>query len=95
MIQSQYLPIVAVLKARILSKKGHLSNHNSAKVVVDLAQHNVRQVLFAHLSEETNTPEKCYRTICDYLIASGITPNVHIKLDIAKPNGVGPIYLIK
>lgn len=85
----------AMLKNRILSKKGHLSNHNSAKVVVDLAQHNVRQVLFGHLSEETNTPEKCYQTICDYLLASGVTPNVNIKLDIAKPNGVGPIYVIK
>jgi len=84
-----------MLKNRILSKKGHLSNSNCAKVVVDLAQHNVRQVLFGHLSEETNTPEVCYKTICEYLEAQGIIPNVNIKLDIAKPNGVGPIYVIK
>lgn len=84
----------AVLKARILSKKGHLSNTSSAKVVVDLAQHNVKQVLFGHLSEENNTPELCYKTICDYLTSVGVTPQVNIKMDIAKPNGLGPIFVI-
>ena len=83
-----------VLKRRILSEYGHLSNISSAKVVATLAQHNVRQVLFAHLSEENNTPALCYSTICDYLTSVGVTPEVNIKLDIAKPNGVGPIFLI-
>ena len=85
----------AVLKARILGKYGHLSNINSAKVVVALAQHNVKQILFAHLSEENNTPDLCYKTICDYLLSVGVEPNVHIKLDIAKPCGIGPVYVIK
>ena len=85
----------AMLKNRILSNKGHLSNINSAKVVASLAQHNVKQILFAHLSEETNTPSKCYDTICNYLTSVGIEPQVNIKLDIAKPLGVGPIYVIK
>lgn len=85
----------AMLKNRILSNKGHLSNTNSAKVVATLAQHNVKQILFAHLSEETNTPSKCYDTICKYLSSVGIEPQVNIKLDIAKPCGVGPIYVIK
>jgi len=83
-----------VLKKRILSEHGHLSNINCAKVVAQLAQHNVRQVVFAHLSEENNTPALCYSTICDYLNSVGVIPNVNIKLDIAKPNGVGPIFLI-
>ena len=88
-------PYPAMLKARVLGKQGHLSNTSSAKVVVELAQHNVKQVLFAHLSEENNTPELCYSTICNYLVSCGIEPNVHIKLDIAKPYGVGPIFVIK
>lgn len=85
----------AMLKNRILSKKGHLSNINSAKVVASLAEHNVKQILFAHLSEETNTPDKCYDTICEYLSSVGVVPQVNIKLDIAKPNGIGPIYIVK
>ncbi len=88
-------PYPAILKSRILSKKGHLSNVSSAKVVAELAQHNVKQILFAHLSEENNTPEVCYNTICDYLESVGITPQVNIKLDIAKPMGVGPVFVIK
>lgn len=84
-----------VLKNRILSKYGHLSNLASAKVIAELAQHNVKQILLAHLSEETNTPTLCYSTICDYLQSVGIEPNVHIKIDIAKPYGVGPIFVIK
>lgn len=88
---TKYPPI---LKQRILSNRGHLSNINSAKVVAELAVHGVRQVLFAHLSEENNTPSLCYSTICDYLASKGITPNVNIKLDIARPNGVGPIFVI-
>lgn len=91
-IDGSYPP---VLKARILGKQGHLSNINSAKVVVDIAQHGVRQVLFAHLSEENNTPELCYKTICDYCVSKGVTPNVNILLDIAKPQGLGPIFIIK
>lgn len=85
----------AMLKNRILSNKGHLSNTSSAKVVASLAEHNVKQILFAHLSEETNTPNKCYDTICSYLNSVGVKPQVNIKLDIAKPYGVGPIYVIK
>lgn len=89
---TKYPPI---LKRRILSNHGHLSNLSSAKVVAELAQHNVKQVLFAHLSEENNTPALCYATICDYLNSVGVVPNVNIKLDIAKPNGVGPVFVIK
>lgn len=88
-------PYPAVLKSRILSKKGHLSNVCSARVVAELAQHNVRQILFAHLSEENNTPELCYNTICEYLESVGITPQVNIKMDIAKPRGMGPIFVVK
>ena len=90
-ISGRYPPI---LKARILSDKGHLSNINCAKVLANLAQHRVKQVLLAHLSEENNTPDVCYSTICDYLKSVGIEPGVHIKIDIAKPHGVGPIFVL-
>jgi phosphoribosyl 1,2-cyclic phosphodiesterase len=80
------------LKQRVLSNAGHLSNINSARVIAELAQRGVRQVLLAHLSEENNTPTLCYSTVCDYLESVGVVPNVNIKIDIAKPYGVGPIF---
>ncbi len=83
-----------VLKNRILGNYGHLSNTSSAKVIAELAQHGVKQILLAHLSEENNTPSLCYSTICDYLNSVGVVPDVNIKIDIAKPCGVGPIFLV-
>ena len=80
------------LKQRVLSNAGHLSNISSARVIAELAQRGVRQVLLAHLSEENNTPTLCYSTVCDYLESVGVVPNVNIKIDIAKPDGVGPIF---
>ncbi len=87
-------PYPARLKARILSKHGHLSNTCSAKVVANLAQNNVKQVVFGHLSEENNRGELVLETVSSYLCSVGIEPNVNIKLDIAKPNGIGPIFVI-
>lgn len=87
-------PYHPALKQRVLGNAGHLSNINSAKVIAELAQHGVRQVLLAHLSEENNTPTVCYSTVCDYLNSVGVVPNVNIKIDIAKPCGVGPIFRI-
>ena len=84
-----------MLKQRILSKYGHLSNITTAKVICELAMNNVTQVVLAHLSEENNTPELCYGTVCNYLIANGIEPNINIKIDIAKAHSIGPIFYLK
>lgn len=85
----------AVLKQRILSKRGHLSNRSAAMVVSNLAQHNVKQVVLAHLSEENNTPELAYKTICEYLSSVGIDPLNNIKIDVASPSEIGTIFNIK
>lgn len=83
------------LKRRILSRHGHLSNMASAKVVCVLAQHNVKQVVLAHLSEENNTPELCYQTVCEYLDAMGIMPGVNIKIDVAPAKTLGTVFVLK
>ena len=45
------------LKSRIMSKKGHLSNLDAAETILQLVNHNVKQIVLAHLSEENNAPE--------------------------------------
>ena len=60
-----------------------------------LAQHNVKQVLLAHLSEENNTPELCYKTVTEVLYQNGVVPQENIKIDIARPNGLGKIFVVK
>ena len=45
------------LKKRIRSRRGHLSNRESASFAAELAQTGTRAFLLAHLSEENNEPE--------------------------------------
>lgn len=45
------------LKKRILSKRGHLSNEDSAQLSSYLASHGTRSFILAHLSRENNTPD--------------------------------------
>ena len=48
------------LKKRILSRRGHLSNADSAVFSSHLAAHGTKAFLLAHLSEENNTPQLAY-----------------------------------
>ncbi len=84
-----------VLKNRILGRNGHLSNNLSARVIERCALNNVKQVVLAHLSEENNTPELCYNTICTYLESVGITEGVNIKIDISPASEIGMIFYLK
>lgn len=45
------------LKARILSRVGHLSNETSAELLGRCVSPRLRQVVLAHLSEQNNEPE--------------------------------------
>lgn len=84
-----------ILKNRILGKNGHLSNSLSARVIERCALSGVKQIVLAHLSEENNTPELCYNTICTYLESVGIMEGVNIKIDISPPHDIGPVFVLK
>ena len=49
-----------ILKRRILSNRGHLSNEDSAILSAYLAERGTRAFLLAHLSEENNEPSLAY-----------------------------------
>lgn len=51
-----------ILKKRIHSKHGHLSNEASAHYLVDLVGEKTKEITLAHLSLECNTPEKAIET---------------------------------
>lgn len=84
-----------LLKNRILGPNGHLSNIAACNVVEELAKNNVKQVVLAHLSPENNTPELCYKTMCDYLLSKGILPNEHILIEVASESKIGTIFNLK
>ncbi|MFC6177255.1 MBL fold metallo-hydrolase [Companilactobacillus huachuanensis] len=43
------------LKQRILSEKGHLSNEDGARTLMDVIGNNTKQIFLGHLSHENNT----------------------------------------
>ncbi len=73
----------ARLKSRILGKKGHLSNEDSADAAVRLAQCGTKHLLLGHLSSENNTPEIAYRTAHGALSSAGAIIGQDVSLHVA------------
>ena len=78
----QYGPYPYDLKLRVASKRGHLSNPDSACFAAKLCEGCTRTVMLAHLSRENNTPDTAYS---EYL-GQIATDRVHIC--IADPDAV-------
>lgn len=64
-------PYPEMLKRRILSGHGHLSNEQSADAVSRIAGPHTN-VILTHLSQQNNTPESAYGTIRSYLDNRGV-----------------------
>ena len=69
----------AVLKKRIHSKHGHLSNIDSAIYMSELIGPRTKAIYLAHISEECNTPELALRSYRETLDRKGVT-HEHIKI---------------
>lgn len=79
-----------MLKRRIVSKVGHLSNLDAAKTINILIDAGVRQFLIGHISQKNNLPQLALKTIISYLITKNKQYNKDYKLYVAaaKNNGV-------
>lgn len=75
-------PYPYILKKRILSDHGHLSNEDCAAFIPKLVDMGAEKIILAHLSKENNTPELCYKTNAEALAEAGFTPN-DVRLTIA------------
>ena len=69
-------PYPEVLKRRIVSDNGHLSNEQSGNYLKDLIGNKTKKVILAHLSETNNTKEIALKTVSSIL-------NNNITLDVA------------
>ena len=83
----QYGPYPYDLKLRVASKRGHLSNVDSACFAAKLCRCGTKSVMLAHLSQENNTPDTAYS---EYL-GQIATEDVHIC--IADPDAVVELEL--
>ncbi len=60
-------PYPPFLKQRVLSKHGHLSNDDCAKLACLLADSGTRQIILGHLSRQNNTPEAAETAVSEAL----------------------------
>ncbi len=77
-----------VLKQRILSDHGHLSNNVCAGEVVSLAKNGTARFILAHLSEENNRPAIARSTSVGALGNAGLREGLDYTLDVAPPCGL-------
>ena len=77
-------PYPYVLKTRILSGLGHLSNEQAADAVAELYRAGTRHFYLSHLSRENNLPRLALNTSLDALSALGAVRNADFTLDIAE-----------
>ena len=68
----QYGPYPYELKLRIASRRGHLSNPESAEFAARLCQNGTKSLMLAHLSQENNTPDTAYDACVGAVGDSGV-----------------------
>ena len=71
-------PYPYILKQRVLSDKGHLSNELAGEYLNELIGKKTKKIILAHLSEINNTPEIALNTV------KSIIGNKKIIIDTAK-----------
>lgn len=76
-------PYPYVLKRRILSDKGHLSNEACAAELSELVRSGTLRLMLGHLSEQNNTPQIALRTSAAELARAGMKLNSDFTLDVA------------
>ncbi len=76
-------PYPYVLKKRILSDRGHLSNEACAAELSELVRSGTLRLMLGHLSEQNNTPKIALRTSAAELARAGMKLNSDFTLDVA------------
>lgn len=88
-------PYDYMLKQRILSKWGHLSNENCGKLISESATDKLKGVILGHLSKENNMPCLALETVRLELMANEIiNNNKEFFIDVALENVPTKMYKI-
>ena len=65
-------PYPPLLKRRVLSERGHLSNDDCAALAVYLAENGAETIILGHLSRENNSPGRALDTVGGALSRAGL-----------------------
>lgn len=85
-------PYPYMLKKRIQSDVGHLSNEMTGKAVKVLYENGVSNIILGHLSKENNFPELAYQTILNEINSSSC--NLPFTLSVAKRDEADEIIVL-
>ena len=72
-----------ILKRRILSDSGHLSNDACSEALPDFVGAGLTRIILGHLSEENNTPHLALSAAIDSLSRAGMTADSDYIIDVA------------
>ncbi len=82
------------LKRRVLSDRGHLSNENAGKTILEVISSKVKNILLGHLSDTNNYPFLAHETVLSVLKMEGISPGRDFTLDVATRDEPTRIYQV-
>lgn len=77
-------PYPYMLKKRILSNVGHLSNDDCGRAILDIMDHKQKHIILGHLSNNNNYPDLAYETVKNILIDEKVNVDKDIFLTLAK-----------
>lgn len=87
-------PYPFMLKKRILSAKGHLSNFAAGEFAKELVENGTTRLVLSHLSRENNVPEIARQTAVCALAEIGAGENSDYRLYVSKPEGNGGFIVL-
>ncbi|MEG2338756.1 MAG: MBL fold metallo-hydrolase [Clostridium sp.] len=82
------------LKRRVLSDRGHLSNENAGKAILDVLSSKVKNILLGHLSDTNNYPCLAHETVVSVLKMEGVEVGKEFSLDVATRDESTKIYTL-
>ncbi len=89
-------PYPMMLKHRILSENGHLSNDDAGYVAKEIMKHGrVKRLILAHLSKENNFPDLAYETVKSILDEDQMKVGIDVQLDLTYRDRIGQLYVIR
>ena len=71
-------PYPDVLKRRVLSDHGHLSNNTTASYLLETVGDNTKKIILAHISENNNTEELALATTKELLEENNIVMDIEV-----------------
>lgn len=87
-------PYPYILKKRILSSEGHLSNFDAGEFAKELIQNGTTRFVLSHLSRENNIPEIARQTTVTALNEIGAKENDDYRLYVSKPENDGGLIVL-